>query len=90
MPIADSEFASEATRDGVVLEVVFDVDNADPGLHVASIVARPIWVDRDAGWVVRDVCSGRLEPELSARVGRDLDDSWRRTAAIVGPFLPVC
>ncbi len=90
MPIADSEFASEATRDGLVLEVEFGVDSADPGLRVASIVARPIWVDRDGGWVVRDVCSGRLEPELSARVGRVLDDSWRRTAAIVGPSLPVC
>ncbi len=89
MPIADSEFTSEATRDGLVLEVEFGADGADPQLHITSIVARPTWVDRDAGWVVRDVWSGLLEPELSARLGGDLDESWRRTAAIVGPFLPV-
>ncbi len=88
MPIVDGDFAGEATRDGIVLEVTFGADDADPSPHVLSLVARPIWVDRDAGWVVRDVWSARTEPDLHARVGRNLDESWQRTAAVVGPFLP--
>lgn len=89
MPIVDSEFSGEASRDGIVLEVTFGGDDVDLSPHVLAIVARPIWVDRDAGWVVRDVYSARSEPDLHDRVGRDLDESWRRTAAVVGAFVPV-
>lgn len=88
MPIADSEFSGEATRDGFVLDVTFGGDDTDPSPHVLAIVARPIWVDRDAGWVVRDVWSALAEPELQGRIGGDLDDSWRRTSAVVGAFVP--
>jgi poly-gamma-glutamate synthesis protein (capsule biosynthesis protein) len=88
MPIVDSEFSGEATRDGIVLDVTFGGDGFDPSPHVLAIVARPIWVDRDAGWVVRDVYSARSEPDLQSRVGRDLDESWRRTAAVVGAIVP--
>jgi hypothetical protein len=52
-------------------------------------VARPIWVDRDAGWVVRDVLTSLRDPEMAARIGTALDDSWRRTASVVGPYLPL-
>jgi hypothetical protein len=58
-------------------------------VHVLSVVARPIWVDRDAGWVVRDVLTSLRDPEMAARIGTALDDSWRRTASVVGPYLPL-
>jgi poly-gamma-glutamate capsule biosynthesis protein CapA/YwtB (metallophosphatase superfamily) len=89
MPIEGSEFASEDTRDGAMLEVVVGTDDVDPAVHVLSVVARPIWVDRDAGWVVRDVLTSLRDPEMAARIGTALDDSWRRTASVVGPYLPL-
>jgi poly-gamma-glutamate synthesis protein (capsule biosynthesis protein) len=79
----------ESTRDGIVLEVELRRGQATPsGVAISGLVARPIWVDEDAGWVVRDVAAARLDPSLTARIGPELDDSWRRTASVVGAFLP--
>jgi hypothetical protein len=81
---ADGADADGADADGA------DADGADAdGPVISGIVARPIWVDQAAGWVVRDVATARRDPTLAAAIGRELDDSWRRTAAVVGPLLPV-
>jgi hypothetical protein len=55
---------------------------------VTEVVARPIWVDRDAGWVVRDVATALQDPDLVARIGRDLTASWERTGRFVPWLLP--
>ena len=63
-----------------------------PGASNATVsieapIARPVWVDRDAGWVVRDLAVAVTDPELVARLGPELEHSWVRTAAVVGVFL---
>ena len=91
MPLGSGPFTSAATGDGVLLDVVIDpalVASGPPGTAVTALVARPVWVDQAAGWVVRDVTTARADPALRAVVGDELDASWERTAAVVGPFLP--
>jgi poly-gamma-glutamate capsule biosynthesis protein CapA/YwtB (metallophosphatase superfamily) len=85
LPVDNDGIWTEATRDGIVLEVTM----CCTGSHVTidSIVAHPVWVDRDAGWVVRDVVAARQDPELVARIGGDLEESLARTAAVVGAFI---
>lgn len=88
MPHAEGPFLAEDTRDGLLLEVVL-TPQADGTVPVTQVVARPIWVDHDAGWVVRDVATGLQDPDLVARVGRDLAASWERTGGFVPWLLPV-
>ncbi len=78
---------SQATRDGIVLEVTV-TRYADGTAGLASLAARPIWVDHDAGWVVRDVTSALADPELVGRIGSQLEASLARTTSVVGPFVP--
>ena len=87
MPIAGSPFPSEDTRDGLLLEVVL-TPTPDGRVPITEVVARPIWVDHDAGWVVRDVARARQDPDLVARIGPELDASWARTARFVPWLLP--
>lgn len=86
LPVPDGIW-TEATRDGIVLEVVVERDG-EGGTHIAAPVARPVWVDRDAGWVVRDVATALDRPDLVERLGPQLEASWKRTAAVVDGYLP--
>ena len=85
MPTGDPVW-DESTRDGILLEVeVLRDPRTVPS--IGAVIAHPVWVDRDAGWVIRDVATARHEPELVARIGAALDDSWSRTASVVGAQL---
>ena len=86
MPTGDPVW-DDSTRDGIVLEVEVS-RNPRTVASIGTIIAHPIWVDRDAGWVVRDVGAARLDPELAARIGAALDESWSRTASVVGAQMP--
>lgn len=77
---------TEESRDGIVLTVEIERHGGQPRL--AQPVARPLWVDRDAGWVVRDIATAWESDPLRARLGTDLQRSWQRTARVVGDFLP--
>lgn len=79
---------TEDTRDGIVVEIdIVDVD-APSGPRFTTPVAHPIWVDKSAGWVVRDVAAALARPDLVARVGGELVASWKRTTAVVGAWVP--
>jgi hypothetical protein len=86
MPIAESPFEAPDSRDGLVLEVVVDRTTDAPA--ITQVIARPIWVDQAAGWVVLDVATVRADPNLRDRIGDELDASWHRTAPIVPWLLP--
>jgi poly-gamma-glutamate synthesis protein (capsule biosynthesis protein) len=87
MPTDDPVW-DESTRDGIMLEVEVLRDQPTvTGVAVGAVVAHPVWVDRDAGWVVRDVAVARTDALLSERIGPALDDSWRRTASVVGAYV---
>jgi hypothetical protein len=91
MPLGSGPFTGADTGDGVVLEAVLDpslIGAGPPGSAVTQLVARPVWVDRAAGWVVRDLASARRDPVLMASIGAEVEASWARTAAVVGAYLP--
>jgi hypothetical protein len=80
MPTGDPVWG-EATRDGLVLDVEVLRGAGTP--TIGALIAHPVWVDQAAGWVVRDVAAARRDPALAALFG-PLNESWARTAAVVG------
>jgi hypothetical protein len=77
---------TEDTRDGIILDVVVR-RSATGEVTVGRPPARPVWVDRDAGWVVRDLLTARTDPDLVGRLEPQLNDSWERTTAVVAAFV---
>lgn len=78
---------TEASRDGAMIEVMVDRNIDDTEVSIGQPVVRAVWVDREAGWVVRDVVSALRDPELTARLGDQLVTSLRRTTAVMGEFV---
>jgi hypothetical protein len=85
LPVPDGIWTEE-TRDGIVVTV--EIDRSGPRPRLTRPVARPIWVDRAAGWVVRDLATAAESEELMSRIGADIERSWQRTARVVGEYLP--
>jgi poly-gamma-glutamate synthesis protein (capsule biosynthesis protein) len=85
LPVPDGIW-TEATQDGIVITVEIDRSGITPRLM--RPVARPLWVDRAAGWVVRDLATAAESENLMARIGTDARQSWQRTAQVVGEYLP--
>ena len=85
LPAPDGVWGA-ASRDGLVVEIVVQRAN-NATVSIEAPIARPVWVDRDAGWVVRDLAIAVTDPELVARLGQEFEQSWGRTAAVVGDFL---
>ena len=80
------EFFPVATQDGVIVTV--DVEVADDGsVDVARPVVHPTWVDKDRGFVIRDVQSELARSDISAIQRRVYETSLERTAEILGPFV---
>jgi poly-gamma-glutamate synthesis protein (capsule biosynthesis protein) len=75
-----------ATQDAAVVTVSMTVD---PGgaVRVGRPVARPTWVDKDAGWVVRLVDAELARDDLPDLQRARLEASWRRTVGVVGEFV---
>jgi poly-gamma-glutamate capsule biosynthesis protein CapA/YwtB (metallophosphatase superfamily) len=78
---------TEASRDGAIVEVVVERNDDDTDLSIGRPTVHAVWVDRDAGWVVRDVATALRDPELVARLGPQLTTSWKRTAAVMGDIV---
>lgn len=87
MPLPSGPFTADDTRDGLVLQVELS-PAPDGSVAIARVVARPVWVDRDAGWVVRDVAAALADDALVARVGPELRASWERTSVFVPWLVP--
>jgi hypothetical protein len=85
LPVPDGIWTEE-TRDGIVVTV--EIDRSGPRPRLSRPVARPLWVDRAAGWVVRDLATAAESEELMSRIGADIKRSWQRTARVVGEYLP--
>jgi hypothetical protein len=83
LPTIDSIWGPE-TQDGVVLTVEIDRTGERP--VITDVVAHPTWVDKDAGWIVRDVISALADDSL-ARIHRQLEISLERTSGVVGAYV---
>ncbi len=85
LPVNDSWPAS--SQDAVILEV--DVRVGPHGdVEVDRPTVRPTWVDKDDGWVIRDVDARLGRNDLSGGQRSRLEQSRERTALVLGEFFP--
>lgn len=83
LPTIDSIWGPE-TQDGVILTV--EVDRSGDTPLVSDLAIIPTWVDKDAGWVIRDVQAGRADPDL-ARIHGSLEQSLKRTGDVLADWI---
>jgi poly-gamma-glutamate synthesis protein (capsule biosynthesis protein) len=81
------EFFPPESQDGAVVTV-----NVDFGMNGKPIVGRPVvyptWVDKNDGYVIRDVGSGLFNPNTSSGLRQALQVSLDRSRKYVGDFIP--
>ena len=82
------EFFPFASQDGVIVTV--DVEVTDDGsVDVGRPVVHPTWVDKDRGFVIRDVQSELARNDVSVIQRRVYETSLERTAEVLGPYIAV-
>lgn len=84
LPAADHWPA--ASQDGIVVEFDVTVGAGEPP-RVGTPRVTPIWVDKDSGWVVRDVVSDLADASLPDWRRNVLEASLARTSEVVGAFV---
>ena len=81
------EFFPPESQDGAVVTV-----NVEFGMNGKPIVGRPVvyptWVDKNDGYVIRDVGSGLFNPNTSSSLRQALQVSLDRSRKYVGDFIP--
>ena len=85
LPVNDAWPA--ASQDAVILEVDVRV-GPDGVVAVDRPTVRPTWVDKDNGWVIRDVEATLGRDDLTDGQRNQLESSRERTAAVLGDFFP--
>lgn len=89
----ESEWFPASSQDGAVVNFnVTLVDNASKPNGVEAVVDRPhvtpTWVDRDDGWVIRDVLAQLADPTIPGARRSGLSQSLARTTDVLGEFIP--
>lgn len=75
-----------ASQDAAVVTAEFTV-SGDGNVVVSRPVAFPTWVDKDAGWIVRDVDAELARTDISDGQRGRLERSRRRTETVLTEFL---
>lgn len=75
-----------ASQDSAVLAVPFTVDDAGVAQSGMPQVW-PMWIDREAGWLVRDIGRTLQDPATPAGLREVLNGSLDRTTVVMGPFI---
>ena len=83
LPTIDSIWGPE-TQDGVILTV--EVNRTGDTPVVSDLAIIPTWVDKDAGWIIRDVQAGLADPDL-ARIHGSLEQSLNRTNRVLSDWI---
>jgi len=84
LPVNDSWPAS--TQDAAVVEFAITVDGS--GLvTVDRPLVHPTWVDKNNGWVIRDVDASLTDPTIGDGRRGELERSRDRTADVLGAYL---
>ena len=83
LPVVDSIWGPE-TQDGVILTVELDRTSDTPVVSDMTII--PTWVDKDAGWIIRNVQAGIGDDDLG-RIQSALNASLGRTSRVLGEWI---
>ena len=84
LPVNDSWPAS--TQDAAVVEFAVTVDGTG-AVTVDRPVVHPTWVDKNDGWVIRDVERSLADPMIGEGRRAELERSRDRTSDVLGMFL---
>ena len=83
LPTIDSIWGPE-TQDGVILTV--EINRAGDAPAVSDLAIVPTWVDKAAGWIIRDVHAGLADPDL-ARIHGSLEQSLSRASEVLADWI---
>jgi len=77
----------DASQDAMIVEFEIEVDSVgNVSIDAPSVI--PTWVDKDNGWIIRDVGAQLARDDLDEARRSVLQASYDRTAAVVGDYLP--
>lgn len=77
----------DASQDAMIVEFEIEVDGVgNVSIDAPSVI--PTWVDKDNGWIIRDVGAELARDDLDEAQRSVLQASYDRTAAVVGDYLP--
>ncbi len=87
-----SEWWPADAQDGAIVSVRVTLTRTGAGpndvrVDVSRPNVRPTWVDRDNGWVIRDVIADLADPATNPSRRLELDASLARTASVLGDFM---
>lgn len=80
------DFFPPSTQDGVIVSVDFLLGD-DGTVTVSQPQVRPTWVDKNNGYVIRDVLAQLARPDLSTAQRSLYETSLQRTSEVVGGFI---
>lgn len=80
------EFFPPSSQDGMIVTVDITLDG-DGIVTIDPPVVHPTWVDKDRGFVIRDVRAELSDDDQTAESRPVYQESLQRTADVVGPFL---
>ncbi|MGA1053547.1 MAG: CapA family protein [Ilumatobacteraceae bacterium] len=80
LPVPDSFWGPE-TQDGALLTVEIDRTGSTPTITAVEVF--PTWVDKSAGWIIRDVLRSISDGEATSSI----DTSLRRTSRVLGDWI---
>ncbi len=64
-----------------------EAPGSPPSVSVGDPIVRPTWVDRDRGWVIRDVLTELARVDLSPPYRNALNASLERTTSLLGKYI---
>lgn len=76
----------DASQDAMIVEFEIEVDSVG-NVSIEAPTVIPTWVDKDNGWVIRDVVAELARDDLDPSRREVLQASFDRTAAVVGDFV---
>ena len=80
-------FFTDASQDGMVVTVDMTIDDVTGAITVLQPVAHPTWVDKDHGYVIRDVLAQLARTDLSAGQRATYEQSLARTQKQVAAYI---
>ncbi len=87
----ESQWYPAESQDGIIVEFELiktaEAPGSPPSVSVGDPIVRPTWVDRDRGWVIRDVLTELARVDLSPPYRNALNASLERTTSLLGKYI---
>lgn len=82
------EFFTDASQDGMIVTVDMTIDDVTGAITVEQPVVHPTWVDKNNGYVIRDVLAELARTDLTPAMRSVFETSLARTQKQVAAYIP--